>query len=138
MSKIFEEAQYVRRIAQEDTALIMAELAQIMGVDFKPEDRSPHAADEALDKLKQLNVAVSVWAKNQRKIQRRLSDLRRKQERIEAESILRLNAKRKARAKTERARNAFKKRGKTRAVDPTCIWSEAKAHTFPPVGGSDT
>lgn len=20
--------------------------------------------------------------------------------------------------------------------DPTCIWSEAKAHTFPPVGGS--
>ena len=113
MSKIYEEALYTRRIAQEDTALIMAELARIMGVDFKPEDRSPHAADEALDKLKQLNVAVSVWVKNPRKIQRRLSDLRRTQ-------------KRKARAVALRRKD----------IDPTCIWSEAKAHTFPPVGGS--
>jgi len=108
MSRTIIEAQYVCGLTKDDINLHMAELAS--AVDLVPlMGGGPDSyAQEALDNLQSLAVAVRVWAKAQQKIE---AAARKSKPEVYVEAV-------------------------DQAIDPTCIWSEAKAHTFPPVGGS--
>lgn len=70
MSKILTEAQYVCDLTKDDIALHMADLACAVGIDHSHDGRPDSYAQEALDNLQSLTVAVHVWAKAQRKIEK--------------------------------------------------------------------
>ena len=70
MSKTIDKAQYVRRIATEDIALIMAELHSIIVFDPKRGKHVDGDAVGALETLGELSVAIRVWADAQKKIEK--------------------------------------------------------------------
>ncbi len=70
MSKTIDKAQYVRRIATEDIALIMAELHSIIICDPKRGKHVDGDAVGALETLGELSVAIRVWAEAQKKIEK--------------------------------------------------------------------
>lgn len=110
MSRTIIEAQYVCNLTKDDIALHMAELACAVGIDHAHDGRPDSYAQEALDNLQNLAVAVRVWAKAQQKIE---AAARKSKPEVYVEAV-------------------------DQAIDPTCIWVEAKRHTFPPVGGIAT
>lgn len=69
MSRTIIEAQYVCNLTKDDIALHMADLACAIGIDHTHDGRADSLAQEALDNLQSLTVAVRVWAKAQRKIE---------------------------------------------------------------------
>ena len=69
MSKTIIEAQYLCNLTKDDIALHMADLACAIGIDDTHDGRVESYAQEALDNLQSLTVAVRVWAKAQRKIE---------------------------------------------------------------------
>lgn len=69
MSKTIDKAQYVRRIATEDIALIMAELHSIIICDPKRGKHVDGDAVGALETLGELSVAIRVWADAQKKLE---------------------------------------------------------------------
>lgn len=69
MTKTYREAKYVCDLTKDDINLHMAELAS--AVNLEPLlGGGTHYAQEALDNLQSLTVAVHVWAKAQRKIEK--------------------------------------------------------------------